>query len=163
MKQYKQFYKTLDSLDNLIMYSDGKYLTRLTFINEDDDVEVKDLPIFKDTSRWLDAYFDGKIPNFEIEYKINYKSTFQKEVLDILTTIPYGVTTTYGDIAKKIAAKRGIKKMSAQAVGTALGSNPICIIIPCHRVIGKDGGVVGYHDGINNKILLLRLEKYGKM
>lgn len=160
--KYKKLYKTNNNFDNLVMYSDGEYLTRLTFINDDDGVLIHDLPIFADTKRWLDMYFNGVVPNFKIKYKIEYKSTFQKEVLDILCTIPYGSTISYGDIAKKIALNRGLKKMSAQAVGRAVGSNPLCIIIPCHRVVGKDGGMVGYHDGIKNKIELLRLEN-GKM
>ena len=145
------------------MYSDGTYLIKLTFVQDDLDVPIKDLPIFDKTKRWLDIYFSGVNTDFEIEYKIDYKSSFQKEVLDILDDVKYGETVSYGDIAKMIATKRGIKKMSAQAVGTVLGSNPLCIIIPCHRVIGSNGKIGGYSGGINNKIMLLRLEKYGKM
>lgn len=163
MNLYKQVYKTSISFDDLIMYSDGKYLTRLSFIEDDLDVPVKDLDIFNKTRRWLDIYFSGVNPNFAIEYKIDYKSLFQKEVLDILDNVKYGETISYGDIAKIIANKRGIKKTSAQAVGTTLGSNPLCIIIPCHRVIGSNGNIGGYSGGINNKIALLSLEKYGKM
>ena len=157
--KYKQFYKTSDNFDNLVMYSDGMFLTRLTFIDESDNVPTKDLPIFDKTKKWLDIYFDGKKPDFNIEYKIDYKSSFQKEVLDILCDIEYGQTLTYGEIASIIASKRNIKKMSVQAVGGAVGSNPICIIIPCHRVVGKDGSIVGYHGGIKNKLELLSLEK----
>ena len=157
--KYKQFYKTNDNLNNLVMYSDGMFLTRLTFINEDDDMPVKNLPIFDKTRKWLDIYFEGKEPDFNVEYKIDYKSSFQKEVIDILCDIKYGETTTYGKIASMIASRRGIKKMSAQAVGGAVGSNPICIIVPCHRVIGKDGSMIGYGGGVKNKIELLRLEK----
>lgn len=163
MNLYKQIYKTHDGLDDLIMYSDGKYLTKLSFLEDDLDVPVKDLDIFDKTKRWLDIYFSGVNPDFDIEYKMDYKSYFQKEVLDILGNVKYGETISYGDIAKIIANKRGIKKMSAQAVGTALGSNPLCIIIPCHRVIGSNGNIGGYSGGINNKIALLKLEKYGKM
>ena len=163
MNLYKQVYKTNDNLDDLIMYSDGTYLIKLTFVQDDLDVPIKDLPIFDKTKRWLDIYFSGVNTDFEIEYKIDYKSSFQKEVLDILDDVKYGETVSYGDIAKMIATKRGIKKMSAQAVGTVLRSNPLCIIIPCHRVIGSNGKIGGYSGGINNKIMLLRLEKYGKM
>ena len=163
MNLYKQVYKTNDNLDDLIMYSDGTYLIKLTFVQDDLDVPIKDLPIFDKTKRWLDIYFSGVNTDFEIEYKIDYKSSFQKEVLDILDDVKYGETVSYGDIAKMIATKRGIKKMSAQAVGTVLGSNPLCIIIPCHRVIGSNGKIGGYSGGINNKIMLLKLEKYGKM
>ncbi len=160
---YKYVYKTNGKLDNLFMYSDGEYLTKLTFNDEDDDAMVKDLPIFSKTRRWLDMYFSGINPEFDVEYKIDYKSSFQKEVIDILCKIKYGETMSYGDIAKMIAKNRGIKKMSAQAIGNAIGSNPICIIVPCHRVIGSDGKMVGYGGGINNKIELLRIEGYGKV
>ena len=160
---YKYVYKTNGKLDNLFMYSDGEYLTKLTFNDEDDDAMVKDLPIFGKTRRWLDIYFSGISPEFDVEYKIDYKSSFQKEVIDILCKINYGETMSYGDIAKMIAKNRGIKKMSAQAIGNAIGSNPICIIVPCHRVIGSDGKMVGYGGGINNKIELLRIEGYEKM
>ena len=163
MSLYKQVYKTIEALDDLIMYSDGTYLIKLTFVQDDLDVPIVNLPIFDKTKRWLDIYFSGVNTDFEIEYKIDYKSSFQKEVLDILDDVKYGETVSYGDIAKMIATKRGIKKMSAQAVGTVLGSNPLCIIIPCHRVIGSNGKIGGYSGGINNKIMLLRLEKYGKM
>ena len=160
---YKYVYKTNGKLDNLFMYSDGEYLTKLTFNDEDDDAMVKDLPIFSKTRKWLDMYFSGISPNFDVEYKIDYKSSFQKEAIDILCKIKYGETMNYGDIAKMIAKNRGIKKMSAQAIGNAIGSNPICIIVPCHRVIGSDGKMVGYGGGINNKIELLRIEGYGKV
>lgn len=163
MSKYKQYYKTYDGLNDLIMYSDGNYLTKLTFVEDDIDVPIKDLPIFDKCKEWLDMYFSGGDPGLNVPYKIDYKSSFQKEVLDICCDIKYGQTLSYGDIAKMVASKRGIKKMSAQAVGGALNSNPICIIIPCHRVIGSDGKMVGYGGGINNKIMLLRLEKYGKM
>ena len=163
MNLYKQVYKTHDGFDDLIMYSDGKYLTKLSFIEDGLDVSVEDLDIFDKTKRWLDIYFSGVNPDFIVEYKIDYKSSFQKEVLDILGDVKYGETISYGDIAKIIANKRGIKKMSAQAVGNTLGSNPLCIIIPCHRVIGSNNKIGGYSGGVNNKIALLKLEKYGKM
>ena len=163
MSLYKQVYKTIEALDDLIMYSDGTYLIKLTFVQDDLDVPNVDLPIFDKTKRWLDIYFSGVNPDSDIEYKIDYKSSFQKEVFDILGDVKYGETISYGDIAKMIASKRGIKKMSAQAVGNTLGLNPLCIIVPCHRVIGSNGKLVGYSDGVNNKIALLRLEKYGKM
>ena len=163
MSLYKQVYKTIEALDDLIMYSDGTYLIKLTFVQDDLDVPIVDLPIFDKTKRWLDIYFSGVNPDSDIEYKIDYKSSFQKEVFDILGDVKYGETISYGDIAKMIASKRGIKKMSAQAVGNTLGLNPLCIIVPCHRVIGSNGKLVGYSGGVNNKIALLRLEKYGKM
>ena len=163
MSLYKQVYKINEALDDLIMYSDGTFLIKLTFVQDDLDVPIVNLPIFDKTKRWLDIYFSGVNPDFDIEYKIDYKSSFQKEVFDILGDVKYGETISYGDIAKMIASKRGIKKMSAQAVGNTLGLNPLCIIVPCHRVIGSNGKLVGYSGGVNNKIALLRLEKYGKM
>ena len=86
-------------------------------------------------------------------------SVFRKEVWKILCTIPYGKVITYNDIAKQIAHNRGLKKMSAQAIGGAVGHNPISIIIPCHRVVGTNGSLTGYGGGIKNKVALLTLEK----
>lgn len=123
------------------------------------DWEEKNLEIFRETSKWLDCYFNGKIPDFAPKYKIENLTPFRKEVIDIMNTIEYGKTLTYNDIAKIIAEKKGMKKMSAQAVGGAVGWNPICIIIPCHRVIGSNGNLTGYGGGINNKVALLALEK----
>ncbi|MGB4626672.1 MAG: methylated-DNA--[protein]-cysteine S-methyltransferase, partial [Erysipelotrichaceae bacterium] len=115
--------------------------------------------IFKETERWLDMYFVGQQPDFDLKYKISNLTSFRKEVLDIALKIPYGKTSSYGDIAKKIAERHKIDKMSAQAVGSAIGFNPISIIIPCHRVVGSDGSISGYGGGIDNKIELLKLEK----
>lgn len=162
---YKWLYKTPDGFDNMLMNSDGEYLTGLWFIKSKDsskhiiNCEEKNLPIFKETSKWLDIYFSGKKPDFIPEYKINNLSPFRQEVIEIMNTIPYGSTITYNDISKIIAQKRGIKRMSSQAVGGAVGWNPICIIIPCHRVVGTNGSLTGYGGGINNKVALLALEK----
>ena len=117
------------------------------------------MPIFDKTIKWLDIYFSGQEPDFTPEYKIENLTPFRKQVIDIMNKIPYGKTITYNDIAKKIAKSKGIEKMSAQAVGGAVGWNPICIIIPCHGVIGTNGSLVGYGGGINNKIKLLEIEK----
>ena len=115
-------------------------------------------PIFIKTKEWLDIYFSGKIPNFDIE--LNPLGTdFQKEVWDLLLKIPYGQTTTYGEIAKQIAIRRGISKMSAQAVGNAVGKNHIVIIVPCHRVTGANRKLGGFSCGIDKKIKLLQIEK----
>ena len=162
--KYKYFYKTPDSFDDLIMSSDGEYLTGLWFVDSNDELkhnincEEKELPIFKETVKWLDIYFSGKIPKFIPKYKINNLTFFKKEVINIMNTIPYGDTKTYNEIAKKIALQRDMKKMSSQAVGGAVGWNPICIIIPCHRVVGTNGSLTGYGGGIKNKIALLKLE-----
>lgn len=107
--------------------------------------------------RWLDLYFSGKNPDF-LPSLHPKGSAFQMTVWDILLEIPYGETVSYGEIAQKIAEKRGISRMSAQAVGGAVGHNPIAIVIPCHRVVGADGSMTGYAGGIDKKIKLLELE-----
>ena len=122
--------------------------------------EEKKLAVFDRTAQWLDLYFSGKIPDFTPPIYMK-GSEFQKEVWSILLCIPYGTTTTYKAIAEKIAEKRGIARMSAQAVGGAVGHNPISIIVPCHRVIGTDKSLTGYAGGIEKKAELLKLEKEG--
>ena len=114
--------------------------------------------IFKETSKWLDIYFNGNIPNFTPKYKIENLTPFRSLVIDSMIKISYGEVTTYNKIAIEIAKKRGIKKMSAQAVGGAVGHNEISIIIPCHRVVGTNGSLTGYAGGIDKKISLLELE-----
>ncbi len=162
---YKWIYKTPNNFDDMLMNSDGEYLTGLWFIGSKDSFkhvtqcEEKELPIFKETCRWLDIYFSGKNPDFIPKYKINNLTPFRKEVLDIMNTISFGSTLTYNDISKIIAKKRNLKRMSSQAVGGAVGWNPICIIIPCHRVVGSNGSLTGYGGGINNKIALLTHEQ----
>ena len=162
---YKYIYKTPEKLSNMIMNSDGEYLTGLCFEGSRDsskhviNCEEKDLEIFKESSKWLDIYFSGENPNFTPKYKIANLTPFRQEVIDIMNSIEYGQTLTYNDIAKAIAEKLGIKRMSSQAVGGAVGWNPICIIIPCHRVVGTNGSLTGYGGGIKNKVELLKLEK----
>lgn len=120
--------------------------------------EEKLLPVFEDTCRWLDIYFSGRDPGFTP--KLNVRTTdFRKRVLEILLTIPYGKTMTYGEIAAQIAREKGLKQMSAQAVGGAVGHNPISLIIPCHRVVGAGGSLTGYAGGIDKKANLLQMEK----
>ena len=161
---YKCSYHTPDGFDDILLISDGEYLTGLHFVSSKDaqrhtlDCEQKDLPIFRQTIKWLDIYFSGKNPDFVPKYKITGLTHFRQDVLDILNTIPYGKTLTYGDIAKIIAKKQGLKSMSCQAVGGAVGWNPICIIIPCHRVVGSNGSLTGYSGGIQNKVALLSHE-----
>lgn len=161
---YKWIYKTNKEFDDIYLTSDGKYLTGLWFENSKDALKhkeegiIKELPIFIKTCNWLDIYFKGKSPDFIPEYKIENLTPFKEEVTTIMNSIPFGKTITYNDIAKTIAKKRQINKMSAQAVGGAVGKNPICIIVPCHRVVGQNGNLTGYGGGLKNKIALLKLE-----
>lgn len=163
---YKWFYRTPDEFSDMLMTSDGEYLTGLWFTKSKDaskymeNGEEKLVPVFEDTISWLDIYFAGKNPDFVPKYRIDNLTKFRKEVIDDMLKIPYGELVTYGDIAKNIAVKRGVKRMSAQAVGGAVGWNPICIIVPCHRVIGLNNQLTGYGGGIENKIALLKLEKH---
>lgn len=160
---YKKCYKSPIGIIN--MESDGEYLKGLWFENSPDsskhnsNLEEKELKIFDETVKWLDIYFEGKNPGFTPKYKIENMTDFRQQVIDIMNKIPYGQTITYNDIAQEIARKQRIKRMSAQAVGGAVGWNPICIIIPCHRVVGVNGNLTGYGGGLQNKIKLLELEK----
>lgn len=114
--------------------------------------------LLRDGKRWLETYFSGKNPDFLPP--IRYDSTpFRKTVCDIMLTIPYGQTMTYGEIAAEVARQQGIAKMSAQAVGGAVGRNPISLMIPCHRVVGTSGSLTGYGGGMERKVKLLELEK----
>ena len=121
--------------------------------------EKKDLPVFKSTYLWLKKYFSGENPPISnVPIKPLEGTPFQKIVWKILLEIPYGSTITYGEIAREAARRLGKSKMSAQAVGQAVGQNPISIIIPCHRVIGANGNLTGYNGGIDVKIKLLEIE-----
>lgn len=123
-----------------------------------EELIIEETKVTRKTAEWLERYFHGEQPRLH-ELPLNpHGSEFRQQVWQILCEIPYGKTTTYGEIAKRIAEKRGIKTMSAQAVGGAVGHNPIGIIIPCHRVIGKDGSLTGYAGGLDKKIWLLNHE-----
>ena len=113
--------------------------------------------LLEEARRWLDVYFSGQEPDFLPPLRYDF-TPFRKAVCDIMLTIPYGKTMTYGEIAGMIAAERGIEKMSAQAVGGAVGHNPISLMIPCHRVVGTNGSLTGYGGGIARKVKLLELE-----
>ncbi len=119
--------------------------------------EKKLLPVFQQTIDWLDIYFSGKESDFMPEIFLS-GTPFQMEVWEILKTISYGQTMTYGEIAARIAQQRGLERMSAQAVGGAVGRNPVSILVPCHRVVGTNGSLTGYAGGIDKKVELLRLE-----
>ncbi len=159
---YKYTYES--PLGTMVMLGTLSYLTDLFFIDEahapsfDDAEYIEQLTgPFEVTIMWLDQYFNGKKPF--ITPPIQLEGTeFRKSVWFILQTIPYGNTTTYGEIGKQIAQQQGKEKFSAQAVGGAVGHNPISIIIPCHRVIGSNGKLTGYAGGIERKKYMLDLE-----
>lgn len=119
--------------------------------------KTEDFPVLTQAKVWLDGYFSGNPA--ELSFPLNPHGTpFQKQVWEILLTIPYGETTTYGAIAREIALRTGKEKMSAQAVGQAVGANPISILIPCHRVVGANEKLTGYAGGLDKKEWLLRHE-----
>ena len=152
-------------LGEIRLRSDGKSLTGLWFVGQvndakdNRDIETKDdLPIFEQVETWLENYFSGK--QTPITILLQPKGTiFQEEVWKILQEIPYGETRTYGEIAQRIAKEKGVATYSAQAVGQAVGKNPISILIPCHRVLGKNGTLTGYAGGVHRKEQLLKLER----
>ena len=151
-------------LGGITLASDGEALTGLWFDGQkyfgaglEKDHTEKDLPVFAEAERWLDLYFAGSEPDFTPPLHMK-TTTFRKSVWEILLTIPFGQTMTYGEIAGRIAAKTGLKRMSAQAVGGAVGHNAISVIIPCHRVVGTNGSLTGYAGGIDKKLKLLSLE-----
>ena len=158
-------YHYTSPLGEITLACDGERLTGLWFENQkyfartlENEHEEKHLPIFEETCRWLDLYFSGKIPDFTPPLFLKGTS-FRRSVWEILLTIPYGETMTYGKIAEIIALRKEIPHLSAQAVGGAVGHNPISLIIPCHRVIGTDGSLTGYAGGLERKRWLLTFEK----
>ena len=160
--QYTTTYQS--PLGEILLAADEIGLTGLWFDGEkyyawnlDENHEEKEVPVFQEAKRWLDIYFSGREPDFMPPMHM-LGTAFQKEVWEILRTIPYGETTTYGGIAAKIAKKRGLTRMSAQAVGNAVGRNELSILIPCHRVVGTNGSLTGYAGGIDKKTALLKLE-----
>ena len=114
--------------------------------------------IFAHTRRWLDAYFAGRQPDVSALPIAPRGSAFAQSVWQLLLEIPYGQTVTYGQLAEQLAKKRGLTQLSAQAVGGAVGHNPISIIIPCHRVLGAKNQLTGYAGGLDVKTFLLKLE-----
>ncbi len=123
----------------------------------DSESEEQSLKYLRSAKNWLDIYFSGKKPDIKIPYHF-IGTDFQKEVWGVLSTVPYGQTMTYGDIANMIAMLHGRENMSAQAIGQAVGKNPISIIVPCHRVIGANGKLTGYAAGLDIKAKLLEIE-----
>ena len=160
-------YPTPEGFDDLLMCTDGEALTGLWFEDSSNEnqhsfsvvetfpetFQIPTLfPVIRDTCRWLDIYFSGCQPDFTPVYRMEGLTPFRKTVLDKVCEIPFGQIVTYGEISKRL------KINSAQAVGGAVGWNPICIIVPCHRVMGANGNLTGYGGGIHNKIALLKLE-----
>lgn len=161
---FNYYYKTPDGFSDIRMRGNENVLTGLWFEGSEDtskhtiECDTKLIPVFEKTIEWLDIYFSGESPEFVPDILIENLTPFRREVIEILLDIPFGCILTYGDIAKKIALKHGINKMSSRAVGQAVGWNPVCLVIPCHRVIGAGGRITGYGGGIGNKIALLKHE-----
>ena len=152
-------------LGGIIMASDGEALVGLWFDGQKyfadtlfREHEERQLPVFAETDRWLDLYFSGKAPDFTPRLSMR-TTAFRKAVWEILLTVPFGQTMTYGQIAQQVARQMGLQQMSAQAVGNAVGHNAISLIIPCHRVVGTDGSLTGYAGGLDKKLRLLQMEK----
>ena len=162
MMDYVHHYKS--PLGGITLASDGTSLIGLWFDDQrffaaslSPDQEEKPLPVFEQTVRWLDLYFSGRDPGFTPPVSIR-ATEFRQSVCKIMLTIPYGRTMTYGKIAEIIAQQKGVPRMSAQAVGGAVGHNPVSLIVPCHRVIGANSALVGYGSGLDRKSALLSLE-----
>ena len=159
--QYIHYYES--PIGQILLTADEQGLTGLLLQGEPwtlaQDHSESITPAIKDSARWLDLYFSGNTPDFTPPLHLT-GSPFQMEVWELLLKIPYGKVSTYGDLAKEIAQQRGISRMSAQAVGSAVGSNPVSIIVPCHRVVGANGNLTGYASGLDNKIALLKQEGF---
>lgn len=154
----------ISPLAGITMASDGQSLTGLWFDgqkyfadNLPEEHIKRQLPVFMQAAEWLDVYFSGKAPNFTPPLSMEGISPFRKRVWEIMLEIPFGQLSTYGQIAKQIAAETG-RNVSAQAVGGAVGHNSISLIIPCHRVVGTNGSITGYAGGIDKKLALLKME-----
>jgi methylated-DNA-[protein]-cysteine S-methyltransferase len=162
---FRRTYATPAGFDDLAMESDGGVLTALHFVSGKRPAPsggADDLPVFRETRRWLDRYFSGRDPGPPPPFRLPGATPFREAVAREMLAIPFGETAGYGEIAAAVAEKRGLRKMSAQAVGQAVGWNPVCLVVPCHRVIGADGSLTGYGGGLDNKAALLRLERRGK-
>lgn len=152
-------------LGGITLASDGEALIGLWFDGQkyfadtlDGTVEEMYLPVFAEACRWLDIYFSGRQPNFTPLLRMK-TTPFRKAVWEVMLTIPFSKTMTYGEIALMVASQKGLRQKSAQAVGGAVGHNSISLIIPCHRVVGSDGSLTGYAGGIDKKVKLLEMEK----
>lgn len=155
-------------LGGITLASDGEALTGLWFDGQkyfaaslEKEHEERMLPVFDLADKWLNLYFSGSEPGF-LPPLLMRTTEFRKTVWEILLSIPYGKTMTYGEIADRIAAGRRLSRMSAQAVGGAVAHNAISLMIPCHRVVGMDGSLTGYAGGLEKKIWLLEMENTSK-
>lgn len=162
MATYLQHYPS--PLGGITLASDGTALTGLWFDGQKyfgstllPGCEQKDLPVFDQTAQWLEQYFSGEAPAFTPPL-LPQGSPFRQAVWGVLRTIPFGQTITYGEIAARLAEQQGRPCLSAQAVGGAVGHNPISLLIPCHRVVGAGGSLTGYAGGLGRKQRLLALE-----
>lgn len=151
-------------LGRILLASDGEAVSGLWFEDQkyygtglDRECREEELEIFVSAGKWLDLYFSGKKPDFTPPLVMK-TTEFRKLVWEILLTIPYGQTVTYGEIARKVAEKKGLSGTWSRAVGNAVGHNPISLMIPCHRVVGAGGKLTGYAGGIARKARLLELE-----
>ena len=151
-------------LGSIVLRAEGEALTGLRFEDREDCPDASGVrggagcvSVFEQAARWLDIYFEGREPDFVPPVRLS-GTPFETEVWQLLLTVPYGGVTTYGELARKLADRRGIPRMAAQAVGGAVGRNPIAIIVPCHRAIGAGGNLTGYAGGLDRKQKLLRLE-----
>lgn len=150
--------KYASPLGPLLLTAENDCLTGL-WMRQMPDAQEESCPVLEEAKEWLDAYFQGRKP--ELSLTLNPEGTaFQKLVWQMLLVIPYGQVRTYGDISREIAMQLGKEKMSAQAVGQAVGRNPISILIPCHRVVGAKGQLTGYASGLDKKIWLLQHERW---
>lgn len=165
--QYISYYES--PLGKMLLAGDEVGLIGLWFEGQkyfgstlNSEAKEKEIPLFNETKKWLDLYFAGQNPDFNIPLHL-IGTPFQMEVWKLLCGISYGQTTTYGNLAKEMAEQSGLDSMSAQAIGGAVGCNPISIIVPCHRVVGANGKLTGYAGGIDKKVELLKLEHVGSL
>lgn len=152
-------------LGGITLAGDGQALTGLWFDGQKyfaaalpGEREERDLPLFQAAARWLDRYFQGEDPGPPPPLAFPSATPFRRAVWELLGKIPYGQTVTYGALGARLAAARGLASLSAQAVGGAVGHNPISLMVPCHRVVGAGGSLTGYAGGVEKKRALLALE-----
>ena len=156
-------------LGGITVASDGEAIIGLWFDGQkyfgstlSGEYGEKALPVFDEADRWLDLYFGGNAPDFTPRLRMR-ASAFRRAVWEILLTIPFGQTMMYSQIAERVADEMGIPRMSAQAVGGAVGHNAVSLIIPCHRIVGAGGSLTGYAGGLEKKAFLLQMEQRGRL